>query len=63
MSVDSIVRVTHLPAASRVDRRHAPTARRRAVWGHFNDDRRLIHLKLIILGLIVVVAMALEVPL
>lgn len=42
-------------------RRHVPTARS-AVWGHFADDRRMIRFKLLLLGMMILTAMALEVP-
>ena len=43
-------------------RRHRHAARR-AVWRRLADDRRMIRFKLWLLGLLVSIAMALEVPL
>ena len=66
MSIESILSVPAVapdgPAASRVQRRPVRRARL-AAWGHFNNDRRLIRLKLVLLGLLFIAAMALEVPL
>lgn len=71
MSIESILSVPAVPPSAERPpvrsvpraRRHVPAARYRAAWGHLSNDRRFIHLKLILLGLILVAAMALEVPL
>lgn len=44
----------------RVSRRRA---RRRPMWAAFADDRRLIRVKLILMGLLILAMMAVEVPL
>lgn len=68
-SVESILSVPAVaPGAERPPVRSVPRARRqfpaarRAAWERFNDDRRLIRLKLVLLGLLFIAAMALEVP-
>jgi hypothetical protein len=47
------------PAPVRARRR---TARRGPLWAAFADDHRLIRVKLILMGMVVLAVMALEVP-
>lgn len=51
------------PARSRPRRRSPVRPHRRGVWQELADDRQLIGVKMILLGLLVLAMMALEVPL
>lgn len=61
MSAPAVVLHGAGPVRSRS--RARPHAAHRAAWGRFTDDRRLIGVKLLLLGLLFLAVMALEVPL